>query len=100
MNGTIKVTRTYSASVGRYMWGIGFSLANGMEKRYGGSSEIPMEVVEHALKTSVFDLIIGGYSGVNLTVELPEGVTLTDAYKAQVTTKFTGDGTIALITFN
>lgn len=98
MNGQMNIRRTYSPHVGRYNWGFEYTLDNGFSKSIG-APEVAVEAVEHALGTLLFDLTVGKYNGVNITVNLPEGITLTDAYKTQVSDKYTADGTIASITF-
>ena len=99
MNGTMTITRTYSQYVNRYTWGIQFSLENGVEKKVGAPSDITMEVVEHGLTKLIQSIMNGGYPSVNLTVELPEDVTLSNEYKTMLTTRYTADGTISSIKF-
>lgn len=98
MNGTLTIRRTYSQYTERYTWSADYTLDNGISKNFG-APEVSIDAVEHALHTLLFNLIIGKHTGVNLTVKLPQGVTLTDAYKTQVSDKYTADGTIATITF-
>lgn len=96
MNATLKINRTYHERYGSYFWGA--SLAP-FELGIGVHNVPAMTALELGLDRSISKLIALQETGVDLTVELPEGVTLTDAYKTQVTTKYTADGILSSITF-
>ncbi|MGG4344354.1 hypothetical protein [Paenibacillus lautus] len=105
MNGTITISKTYHVRNLSHMWGSRIEI-DGKKLihlgKYGGSIGYELSAVnavEGNLNAVLIHLTDSKDTGVNLTVKLPQGVTLSDAYKTQVTTKYTADGTIATITF-
>lgn len=95
MNITLTITKTFHSQVGAYFW-----VVNDGRTHVGyGYDASAISSLESSLESALNKLTRRQETGVNLTVKLPEGVTLSDAYKTQVTTKYTGDGTVASITF-
>ena len=99
MNGSLAIIRNHCEINGRCVTRAEYALDNGARSGRFAVSDNTVMAIEEGLKIVISDLTRTDRSGIDLTVKLPEGITLTDAYKTQVTTKFTGDGTIASITF-
>ncbi|RED32424.1 hypothetical protein [Paenibacillus sp. VMFN-D1] len=105
MNGTLEITKTYHERVGSHIWWGYVEFDNGVKPltlgKYGGEGyeQSTVKVIEERLGGILIYLTDRGENVANLTVKLPEGVTLSAAYKTQVTTRFTADGTIGAITF-
>ncbi|MGG3312228.1 hypothetical protein ABER23_33085 [Paenibacillus lautus] len=105
MNGTITISKNYHERNRSHMWGSRIEI--GGKKlihlgKYGGSIGYELSAVnavEGNLSAVLIHLTDSKDTGVNLNVKLPQGVTLSDEYKTQVTTRYTADGTIATITF-
>ncbi|EGG36515.1 hypothetical protein [Paenibacillus sp. HGF5] len=105
MNGTITITKRFQERYDSYSWGASIEFDNGVKPlylgKYGGTGfekHVP-QIIEENLDGALIFLTDRKETGVNLAVKLPQGVTLSDAYKTQVTTRYTADGTIATITF-
>ncbi|SMF91210.1 hypothetical protein SAMN05661091_5377 [Paenibacillus uliginis N3/975] len=104
MNGTLTIRKTYHSRVHAIFWGVDVTLEDGSPIELGefGGTGYQMSAVtsiETNLSGVLMKLSDRQQSGVNLTVKLPEGVTITDDYKTMLTTKYTADGTIRAITF-
>lgn len=105
MNGTLTITKTFHERKGSHIWWGHVEFDNGLKPiilgKYGGEGyeQSSVKVLEERLDGILIFLTDRSQNVTNLTVNLPEGVELTAAYKTQVTTKYTADGTIGAITF-
>ncbi|RED86206.1 hypothetical protein [Cohnella phaseoli] len=101
MNAALTISKTYHQRVSDYFWGATLRTEDGIEPHLGDSDydHSAVTILEQKMGVAVGKLSNRQYTGVNLTVKLPEGVTLTEAYKTMVRDKYTADGTIGTITF-
>lgn len=105
MNAKLLITKNRHQRKGSYIWNGYVMFDNGVEPttlgRYGGEGyeQSSIKVLEERLGGILIYLTDREETVANLTVILPDSVKLTDAYKAQLVARFTGDGTIAAITF-
>ncbi|PQP85538.1 hypothetical protein [Paenibacillus sp. AR247] len=105
MNGTLTIKKSFIERLNTNLWSSSVEFDDGTKPihlaKYGGQGNYQSSVssLEGCLGAVLIHLTDRNKTVTTLTVKLPEGVTLSAAYKTQVTTKYTADGTIGAITF-